>query len=81
MLAPEAVEGFIAIGQPQIADIIVQAMAMLWTPYLRERELREAALELLAPECFRKLDERFFALIGTESGGSRAAADRYAAGL
>src|SRR5712691_6959873 len=33
VLAPEAVEGFIAIGQPQIADIVRRAMAKLGRPY------------------------------------------------
>src|SRR5271170_7900760 len=36
VLAPEAVKGFEAISQPQLANVLSQAMALLGAPYLRE---------------------------------------------
>lgn len=78
VLAPEAVEGFIAIGQPQIADIVRQAMAKLGQPYPRDRRTREDALELLPKDSFDELEKRFCALTHTEGGGISPASERYA---
>jgi uncharacterized protein DUF4375 len=78
VLAPEAVEGFIAIGQPQIADIVRQAMAKFGRPYPRDRRTREDALELLPKHSFDELEKRFYALTHTEGGGISAASERYA---
>jgi hypothetical protein len=80
VLAPEAVEGFIAIGQPQIADIVRQAMAKFGRPYPRDRRTREDALELLPKHSFDELEKRFYALTHTEGGGISAASERYASG-
>src|SRR5271170_2757632 len=44
VLAPEAVQGFIAIGQPKVATVVEKAMSMLGSPYLRDRSARWAAL-------------------------------------
>ena len=78
VLAPEAVEGFCAIGQLEIAALIREAMAILCSPYLRERTSRQAALELLADSRFDAIDKRFYALIDEEAGGFLDAANRYA---
>src|SRR5690348_17530688 len=81
VLAPEAADGFTAIGQVQVANLLRQAMAMFGSPYTREREARHAALDLFPPGRFEELDEKFFALLESEAGGFEAAADRYAAGI
>jgi HEAT repeat protein len=78
VLAPEAVEGFIAIGQPDIADLVAQAMARLGLPYQRDRWAREDALKLLPKDAFDDLEKRFYALIHTEGGGFSPASERYA---
>ena len=81
VLAPEAVDGFTAIGQVHVANLLSQAMALLGSPYIREREARQAALDLLPPGRFEELNDKFFALLGSEAGGFEVAADRYAAGI
>jgi hypothetical protein len=79
VLAPEAVDGFTAIGQVQLGNLLRQAMALLGSPYIREREARQAALDLLPPGRFEELDDKFFALLGSEAGGFEVATDKYAA--
>jgi hypothetical protein len=81
VLAPEAVEGFNAVGQTEIAGIISEAMSVLGSAYLRDRASRRTALDRLAPDSFENLDEKFLALIDTENGGFTVAADNYAAHL
>ena len=81
VLAPEAVDGFTAIEQVQVADLLRQAMALLGSPYTREREARQATIDLLPPGRFDELDGKFFALLRSEAGGFEVAADRYAAGI
>ncbi len=49
VLAPEAVEGFVAIGQVKVADVVRRAMSMLGSPYLRDRAARWLTLDGLAP--------------------------------
>ncbi len=49
VLAPEAVEGFVAIGQLKVADLVGRAMSMLGSPYPRDRAARWAALDGLRP--------------------------------
>ena len=87
VLAPEAVEGFRAIGQPQVADLLVHAMGLLGQPYERERKRRNEVLDLLPDDVYNRiagpfsdLNEKFFELIRSESGGFAAAANRYARG-
>lgn len=88
VLAPEAVAGFRAIGMPQTAALVAEAMASLGSPYPRDREERQDALDALDPEDvdddewvspFDEMDDRFYDLLGAENGGLQAAADRYAA--
>jgi hypothetical protein len=78
VLAPEAVEGFVAIGQPQIAEIVREAMAQFGSPYPRERGIREDALALLPKNSFDGLEQRFYALTHAEGGGVSPASERYA---
>lgn len=51
ILAPEAVEGFMAIGQPGIAEIVSKAMAMFPSPYPRDWRTRIAALDRYPRMC------------------------------
>jgi hypothetical protein len=50
VLAPEAVDGFIAIGQPHVADVLQRAMNMLGSPFRRDRAARWSALDALRDE-------------------------------
>jgi len=77
VLAPEAAEGFREIGQPQIAALIEAAMDLVGSPYQRDREERQAHLSQLPENTFDPLDQQFFALIESESGGFQNAADHY----
>lgn len=81
VLAPEAVAGFKAIGQVEVANVVAQAMALLNSPSIRERKARQAALDLLPSRSFASLEEQFYALIGAENGGFDIAADNYARSL
>jgi hypothetical protein len=49
VLAPEAAEGFTAIGQLKVADTVKRAMSIVGSPYLRDRPVRWAVLNALAP--------------------------------
>lgn len=44
MMAPEAIEGFKAIGMPKLASVVKAAAAPLGSPYPREREERWDAM-------------------------------------
>lgn len=88
VLAPEAAAGFRAIGMPETAAVVEQAMGRLPTPYIRDREDRQEALDGLDPEDLDKeddsvspfddLDDRFYSLYSSENGGWDAV-NRYAA--
>jgi Domain of unknown function (DUF4375) len=77
VLAPEAVEGFREIGLSQVASVIESAMNVLGPPYPRERDERKSRLSEVPEGAFDTLDETFFALVKSEQGGFRAAANRY----
>lgn len=78
VLAPEAAEGFREIGQPKIATLIQSAMGLVGSPYLRDREERQARLKQISKDSLDLLDEEFFDLIESENGGFQEAADSYA---
>ena len=85
VLAPEAVEGFRDIGQPQVSDLLADAMALLGLPYERDHERRNQLLDLLPDDTYDRiarpygdLNQKFFELIASESGGFDAAANEYA---
>jgi hypothetical protein len=81
VLAPEAVEGFLALGLPDCAAILKEAMAFFGAIYPRERSDRTDALDQLPTEAygnlFKDLDDRFFAAIGPGSERFNHAADEY----
>ena len=77
VLAPEAVEAFGEIGLPRLAAVIESAMDLLGPPYPRNRDERKSRLSQVPEGAFDDLDESFFALIKSEEGGFKAAANRY----
>jgi hypothetical protein len=85
VLAPEAVEGFRALEQTQIAELVTEAMGLLGQPYERERRRRNDLLDLLPDDTYDRiarpfgdLNQKFYGLIRSEAGGFEAAANRYA---
>lgn len=89
ILAPEAVKGFQAIGMPNTAAVLEEAMARLSSDYPRARDDRMDALDRFTSgnrardnddgtDPFEDLDNRFYDLTEHENGGVWAAADRYA---
>ena len=92
VLAPEAVEGFEAIGQPHVADVLQRAMNMLGSPFRRDRAARWSALNALRNkqprsaenprykniDSFRTLEREFYSLHASEAGGFENAANAYA---
>lgn len=88
VLAPEAARGFLLIGQPQVSSTIQRAMALVGSPFERDRTARQSILSNLSgnplpqhvPEIpqFEPLENEFYRLLQSEAGGFEAAADRYA---
>jgi hypothetical protein len=90
ILAPEAVEGFKAVGLTAWANALSEAISFFGQPYPREREVRlqqlpkafQVSREEFDP--FAELDEQFDECIGEELPGFddptrwELAADRYA---
>ena len=85
VLAPEAVAGFAAVGMPQLAACVQQAMKFFGELYPRDFDLRNEALDAYTLtnaddwNPFDALDELFYNLLETETGGWEQAADSYAA--
>jgi hypothetical protein len=83
ILAPEAVDGFRALGMPGCAEALAQANASLGPEFPRGLQLRNQRLRLPGSEEFRDFaahDERFFAALEREEGpdGFMGVADRFA---
>ena len=92
MLAPEAVDGFKAIGQEGVSGLVQRAISFFGDSYPRERSTRRAAMRNLGSdgnreskvdgffrlELFEPLEREFFELLPSEAGGFAVAADRYA---
>ena len=66
LLAPEALEGFRAIGASEWAEILAEAMKVFGSPYPRERDDRQDFLPIPQRRAweewdpFYQLDERFY---------------------
>lgn len=66
VLAPEAAEGFQAIGLSDTAELIREAIKSFGSPYPREQEVRMAFLDAITGNSrakwdpFYKLDNRFY---------------------
>lgn len=85
VLAPEAVAGLAAIGLPENAAILTEAMAILGKTYVREHRARHKLVQTLkrknkSENPFAALDERFFAQLKRRPGGFDAVAGAYARG-
>ncbi len=86
VLAPEAVAGFRAMGLPDLAEVVEQAMDVFPEPYPRDRDIRNEVLgqKLSARQndLFGKLDRKFVELLSSSDGETsdrfEAAANRYA---
>jgi len=84
-MAPEAVEGFIALGKPLTANCIAESLKLLPQPYIRDWQLRVRAIEALCeckppklkPNTFTKLEDQFLELFDEENGSYEEAADGY----
>lgn len=76
LLAPEALEGFRAIGLTEWAEILAEAMKFFGSPYPRERADRNDLLASFTRrrDTFCDLDERFYEC----SDSWQEAADTYA---
>jgi len=83
VLAPEAVEGYRALGLTEVASTVEAAMRRLGSTYPRDRPLRQAQVERLRSSSpltkrpFGDLDDRYYALLPDRSFGK--AADKFAA--
>jgi hypothetical protein len=84
VLAPEALDGFRAIGLSEWAAVLAEAMRFFGEPYPREQADRE---ELLASrpggrredwDPFISLDDRFYSWLDAEPQRWERAADRFA---
>jgi hypothetical protein len=84
VLAPEAADAFAAIGMPRTAEIVRRTMSWFPTPYPRNREARIELLDRhaeLHPEStdpFGSLDDEFYGVAESESGGFVRAANEFA---
>ena len=74
VLAPEAMDGFHALGLDGVARILDTAMQRLSAKYERDRDRREAHL---AGRCFDDLDKLFYHQLRV-AGGYAAVADAFA---
>ena len=65
--APEAVDGFMAIGMPNVSAVIQEAISKLGTPFPGEKAAREGIV--CAPDDqidFSDLDNKFYDLADTD---------------
>jgi Domain of unknown function (DUF4375) len=84
VLAPEAAEGFQAIGLDDLAALVREAMSVFGDPYPRDREVRCDLLEKVAEidgeeeDPFDYLDQQFYACLGKDHQRYCKMADDYA---
>jgi Domain of unknown function (DUF4375) len=84
VLAPEALEGFRAIGLGELAELLAEAMAFFGRPYPREQGARRDLLSRQEGERreewdpFYRLDDRFYEWLDAEDDRWERAADAYA---
>lgn len=72
ILAPEAVEGFRALGMPHTAELLTDAMSIFGAQYPRDRMARMNATIPVS------IENQFSELLEAEAGGFWEAADRFA---
>jgi uncharacterized protein DUF4375 len=84
VLAPEAVDGYRALGLPEVAATVEEAISRFESPYPRDRTSRHAKVQELrslsnsGTRPFDDLDERYYSLLPCSEILGRAA-DKYAA--
>ena len=85
VMAPEALEAFGAIGLPEWADLLAQAMKFFGEPYPREQDERLEQLDRIPKSMHREefdpfyhLDLRFYEWLHAEPDRWERAADAYA---
>jgi hypothetical protein len=84
VLAPESIVAFEALGMPQTAALVRNAIAWFGPDYPRDRDERNERLDSVEVEDpddwnpFDTIDHRFFDTVESEGGGFRVNADRYA---
>ena len=84
VLAPEAVDAFKALGMPQCASILSEAMKFFGECYPRERAVREKVFEHFYEQFgddaipIQEYEDAMATEIEEENGGFWAAADNYA---
>jgi Domain of unknown function (DUF4375) len=84
VLAPEAAEGFQAIGLDDLAALVRQAMSVFGDPYPRDREVRCDLLGRISvidreeKEPFDYLDQQFYMCLGEDHQRYCKMADDYA---
>lgn len=82
LLAPEALDGYRAIGAVKWAEILAEAMKHFGTPYPRDRDDREAFLPMRQRgpreewDLFYQLDERFYEWADNWEDAANAYAER-----
>ena len=82
--APEALEGFSAIGQASVASLLKGAMELFGGEYPRERLDRVEILDGMdggTADTLMALEENFLDMALKEAGGFEAAAEQYAAAI
>ena len=72
VLAPEAVDGFIAIGQAKVANVVGGEP---------KKEVQAGLPSYQNIALFTPLEDEFYSLLASEAGGFENAADAYAAGI
>jgi hypothetical protein len=79
MIVPEAIEGFRAIGMPETAAVIEEAVCVFGSSYPRDRDGRQRAFAAVGNRiaAFDALNDRFYQVVETENGGFEEAASRY----
>jgi XTP/dITP diphosphohydrolase len=77
VLSPEAAQGFELIRMPQTANLVISAMEIVGSPFPRDRDERQKALERVSKDRLDQLDKQFFKDIETENGGFEAAANAF----
>jgi hypothetical protein len=77
VLAPEAVAAFRAMGLPEVAQVVEDAMSYFGSPYPRDAEERQARLAAVPGKSraewdpFYNLDTRFYAALRGPGEGDR----------
>jgi hypothetical protein len=77
VVAPEAVRGFRALGQPKTAETLQRALARFGPAYLRDDNERRRIFPDPVHPAFDDLTDEFVDCLYAENGGFDAAADEY----